>query len=101
MEAYHGISERRIQSSRMPRGTRGIQTFRCHNVSASLRSQIALASTPKSVSQKGGCQSEKARPKTQERDRHRNVAARQLERLIVRVPGEFGVCEPLADDLRH
>ena len=89
------------RTSRVPRGDGGIQTIRRHSGRDLGGSQVFGATTPASMAQKSGRQSESARPEAKDRDRSRAADIRQLERLIVRVARQFGVRETLADDRKH
>src|SRR5271165_3177843 len=95
--------ERRIRtrpSPGMSRRARSIRALRRYDVRVSLCSEIAGTQTAAGIPQEVRRQTDSPRAEAQGQDRTRAAEVRQLKRLVVRVPRQFGVRQPLADDLR-
>src|ERR1700685_3239419 len=74
-----------------------IRAFRRHDVRVSRCSEVACTPPPTRLPQEVGRQADSPRAETQGRDSE----VRELKWLVVRVASEFGVRQPLADDLRN
>jgi hypothetical protein len=96
MMELHG---KRVTASRVPRGARSVRAFRSYHVRDSRRAEIAYPEASACMAQEGRRQSESARAETEKRN-IRTAHLRQLERLIIGVPGEFRIGQSFANDLR-